>query len=169
MFTVREARLDDADAIARVHVLSWQKAYRGLVPQPILDRMSIADRANAWREWLPKVDQSRTCVAERDGEIVGFVNAGRCRDDDAPPATGEINAIYALSDAWDVGIGAALMTAAVDWLRQEQCTSATLWVLEGNERGRRFYEKGGWRPDGRAQTLDFDGTDLPEMRYRITL
>jgi GNAT superfamily N-acetyltransferase len=163
---VRKATVADADVIARVHVASWQSAYRGLVPDTVLDELSVEKRAAGWREWLPKVDESRTWVAEQDGEIVGFVNAGRCRDDDAAPGTGEINAIYVSADMWDTGVGAALMNEAVSYLHSEYMC-ATLWVLEGNDRGRRFYEKGGWSPDGRSQKLDFGGTDLPEMRYRI--
>ncbi len=30
---IRPAEIDDAGAIARVHVTAWQEAYRGLVPQ----------------------------------------------------------------------------------------------------------------------------------------
>ena len=168
MYTVRAARVEDADAIAAVHVQSWRGAYAGLVPQAVLDGLSVERRAEGWREWLPKVDESRTWVAEQDGDIVGFVNAGPCRDDDAPNGTGEVNAIYVTAGAWDKGVGAALISEALAWLRG-RFTCATLWVLQGNERGRRFYEKGGWAPDGRQQKLDFDGTDLPEMRYRIDL
>jgi hypothetical protein len=60
------------------------------------------------------------------------------------------------------------MTVALAWLRG-RFTTATLWVLEGNVRGRQFYERGGWTHDGRAQMLDFRGTELEELRYRIDL
>lgn len=168
MYIIREARAEDAEAIAVVHVQSWRDAYTGLVPQAVLDGLSVERRADAWREWLPKLEQSRTWVAEVEGEIAGFVNAGASRDGDAPAGTGEINAIYVLGSLWDAGLGAALMNTALEWLR-ERFAAATLWVLEGNHRGRRFYEKGGWRPDGKSQDLDFEGTSLPEMRYRIDL
>jgi hypothetical protein len=38
---VRPATPDDADAIASVHVRSWQAAYRGIVPDAMLDALSI--------------------------------------------------------------------------------------------------------------------------------
>jgi GNAT superfamily N-acetyltransferase len=31
-----------------------------------------------------------------------------------------------------------------------------LWVLEQNTRARRFYERHGWRPDGRTQPCEFE-------------
>ena len=163
---VREASIDDADAIASVHVASWQATYRGLVPDSVLDRMSVRERADRWRDWFSQPQVGGVFVAEADGAVVGFVNAGASRDGDASGNTGEIRAIYAVAEAWGTGAGAALMNEAVAWLRNDY-TCATLWVLEGNARGRGFYDKGGWAPDGSRQMLDFDGTELPEIRYRI--
>jgi GNAT superfamily N-acetyltransferase len=164
---VREAQVGDASAIAHVHVLSWQGAYRGLVPDEILDSLSVGRRGDSWRERLGTSD-GKTWIAELSGGIVGFVTAGASRDEDAADDTGEVNAIYVLPHAWDKAVGAALMNTAVSWLR-ETFSAATLWVLKGNARGRRFYEKGGWCPDGSAQPLDFGGTSLDEVRYRIEL
>jgi GNAT superfamily N-acetyltransferase len=169
---VREATVDDAEAIARVHVASWRSAYRGLVPEAVLNGLSVERRTTGWKEWLdreghgPIVANSMTWVAEVEDVVCGFANAGPCRDEDATDRTGEVHAIYITEDVWDAGVGAALMNAAVSWLR-ERFAHATLWVLEGNARGRAFYEKGAWAWDGTRQTLDFDGTDLPEIRYRI--
>ncbi|HET7738600.1 MAG TPA: hypothetical protein VFK32_08510, partial [Tepidiformaceae bacterium] len=47
---------------------------------------------------------------------------------------------------------------------------ATLWVLDGNTRARRFYEKSGWRSDGATQTVDEGpAAGLMELRLRSTL
>jgi hypothetical protein len=40
-------------------------------------------------------------------------------------------------------------------------------VIAGNERGSAFYEHLGWRPDGARQPIDFDGTSVDEIRYRL--
>jgi hypothetical protein len=41
---LRRARSHDALGIARVHVQSWQTAYRGVLPQDYLDRLTPARR-----------------------------------------------------------------------------------------------------------------------------
>jgi GNAT superfamily N-acetyltransferase len=180
MPAIREATVDDAEAIALVHVASWRAAYRGLVPDAVLDGLSVGHRTKNWTDWLGRdpsgrwaleglgavVASSSTWVAEESASAVGFVNAGPSRDDDATERTGEVHAIYALEDVWGSGVGAALMRTATSWLRQRYAC-ATLWVLEGNSRGRRFYDKGGWKPDGASQMLDFAGTKLQEVRYRL--
>jgi hypothetical protein len=43
---VRAATPQDALGVARVHVRSWQVAYRGLVAQDYLDRLRPADKAS---------------------------------------------------------------------------------------------------------------------------
>lgn len=44
MARVREAGADDVEAIAHVHVASWQAAYRGVFPDEHLDDLSTDDR-----------------------------------------------------------------------------------------------------------------------------
>lgn len=40
-----------------------------------------------------------------------------------------------------------------------------LWVLEGNARARRFYERSGFRADGTEEPFEVDGVAVPEVRY----
>lgn len=71
----RYRALEVARAIAEAHVLSWQTAYGGIVPDPVLDALSLEQRADAWRGSLPSPDQD-VWVAELDGRVVGFSNDG---------------------------------------------------------------------------------------------
>ena len=48
MVALRDATPDDAHAIATVHVASWQVAYRGFMPDAVLDGLSVDDRARKW-------------------------------------------------------------------------------------------------------------------------
>ena len=61
------------------------------------------------------------------------------------------------------------MTASLDALAQAGYRQATLWVLESNERARRFYEAAGWWPDGKVKTDCSLGFPLAEIRYRHLL
>ena len=46
---------------------------------------------------------------------------------------------------------------------------AILWVLEGNERGERFYRAAGWEHDGGSKLDKFQGATVTELRYRKRL
>lgn len=166
---VRTAVPGDAPGIAAVHVETWRAAYVGLVPQPILDRLSIDRRLAFWSEHLSSPGDSRTWVADADGRIVGFAGTARPTAADLPQATAELEMIYLLPETWRQGVGRALLRAAVADLVERGFATAILWVFTANDRARRFYEANGWLADGSAQMLDFDGTPVEEIRYRIDL
>jgi GNAT superfamily N-acetyltransferase len=169
-FVVRDANFDDAAGIARVHVGTWQHAYRGQIPDDYLDGLDVEQRRLAWKrlldgkdpEWLGPV-----WVAETEGSIVGFASCGT-NHDDAGDRVGELFAIYALPEHWDTGAGRALFETAVEWLRANY-DEATLWVLDANVRARRFYEIAGWAPDGTTKADDRGSFVLRETRYRVRL
>lgn len=165
---IRRARPEDARFLAEVHVGSWRHAYRGLLPDTYLDRLSVEDRVGAWRETLADPAWG-VFVAEVDGNIVGFASFGPSRDDDAGQDVGEIPAIYVEPSVLGTGVGRELFAAATAELRQAGYRRATLWVLEANERARRFYEKAGWRWDGTVSRHDFDCANEPVVRYRAEL
>lgn len=162
---VRAAMMKDARGIAVVHVRSWQAAYAGLMPQDVLDDLSIDDRAERWAQILGEPDQgSRTLVAERDGEIVGWAGFGAARERDAP-GSGELWGIYALPSAWSSGVGHALLDAVERELSADGHATAYLWVLDGNERAAAFYTRHGWIDDDGTKVEERPGLVLNERRH----
>ncbi|GGY14640.1 hypothetical protein [Streptomyces djakartensis] len=53
---VRETTLTDCGRVAEIRVRSRQSAYRGLVPQPYLDRLSVVEDAERRRTHLTRSD-----------------------------------------------------------------------------------------------------------------
>jgi ribosomal protein S18 acetylase RimI-like enzyme len=160
---VRPARPEDAQAIARVHVATWQAAYRHALPAETLDSIDVNARERRWKEFL--AGDSATFVGEIDGEIIGFVSVGESRDQ---AGVGEVFAIYVLPHAWGTGLGTALIERGEDELRARGFTAATLNVLADNPRARRFYERQGW-VRGETFTDRFLGQDVELARHRKVL
>ena len=169
---VRPAVLDDAERIAEVNVLSWQVGYRGLLPQPLLDGLHLAQGVPRWRAAIERTawPGRGTLVADDVGDVLGFADLCPTRDDDQDAAeVGEIAAFYVLPTAWGQGVGRRLMAAAVHMSGVAGFGSATLWVLEANARARRFYTRRGWEPDGAVRDGVLGGTATHEVRYRREL
>jgi RimJ/RimL family protein N-acetyltransferase len=165
---LRRATPEDAGAIAAGHVASWQAAYRGLMPDAYLDALSVEDRAAQWRGSLEREELrgKRTFVVEAEHRrLIGYATVGQ----DEQPDRGLLLLMYVLEEAWGTGVGRALLGAAHNALRELGYSAAVLWVLERNERARRFYEAAGWRADGERQTHDYGGAQLEAIRYAITL
>ncbi len=110
---VRVATVDDAEAVAVVHVRSWQSAYRGLIPDAYLDTLSFERRSQVWSRILTETDLPRTgTFVLQDGlDVIGFVHVAPRRDDDLPASTGEVTGIYLTPNAWGRGGGRQLMDA----------------------------------------------------------
>ncbi|BDZ40422.1 GNAT family N-acetyltransferase [Microbacterium suwonense] len=162
---LRAATVDDAHGIAVVHVRSWQAGYRGLMPQHVLDGLSIAEREAGWARILTEtVRGSQTLVVERAGTLVGWASFGDARDADAA-GTGELWGIYAHPDAWSTGVGHLLIDGVERALVDAGHEAAYLWVLEGNERAASFYERHGWASDGATKVDRRPGMVLHERRH----
>ncbi|GAA3454738.1 GNAT family N-acetyltransferase [Dactylosporangium matsuzakiense] len=154
---VRPATVEDAAAIATVHVRTWQLTYRNQIPQVYLEQLDVTTRREQWQRRLRTRPAAVVLVLEHEtAGVVGFVAA----------EAGEVQAIYILPAFQGRGGGRRLMSAALDALRAGGDEGATLWVLATNEPARRFYEAGGWHPDGTTRTEDFGGEPVEELRYR---
>ena len=164
MLTLRDARPEDAAQVARVHVRSWQVAYRGLLADEYLDGLRAEDRAARYTFHLVGPDQPATTLALEDDEICGFTTTGPARG--CAKSVGEVYAIYVDPRAWGRGVGRVLMAHARSRLSGLGFTEGLLWVLVGNARAERFYRADGWRPDRQRREDWVWGLRVDEIRYR---
>lgn len=166
---VRRAAPGDAAAVAGIHVRSWQAAYRGLMPDELLDGLSVAEREGMWREIASgRAEGHLLFVAERDGQLVGFCAlAAPGRDDDAGDDEAEIGALYVDPESWRSGAGRALIDVALSHLRSAGWREVTLWVLRDNQPALDFYAAHQFRPDG-AERL-YERSNTTGIRLRRSL
>lgn len=157
---IRQAVPEDAEALAHLHLDVWDDAYTGLMAQEVLDdrRARAGDRVDRWRATLGG-DGPPTYVAARGGELVGFATAGPGRDNDVDTEL-ELWALYVRASEYGSGVGYALFETVVG---DRACY---LWVLAGNERATRFYERQGFRLDGTEDEHD-EGRHLRMVRAGV--
>jgi ribosomal protein S18 acetylase RimI-like enzyme len=166
-YSVRHATPRDAKAIADIHVATWQAAYKDLMPEEYLSKISVEKRLAYWREAI-EFSEPQLLVATDGDEIVGFVGFDRSRDAGTKSTVGEIWAMYVAPAHWGKGAGLALWDGAREGLKEEGCTQVTLWVLLHNERALRFYEQaaGFKREMPSLKTVAFGSTKLEEIRLK---
>ncbi|EAV41394.1 hypothetical protein SIAM614_01349 [Stappia aggregata IAM 12614] len=166
---IRVAVLADAEAIANVHVTSWQEAYAGILPDQMLSDLNVADRTKRWTSVISRKAggrESSVFLALNKGRAVGFVSVGPQRDIALHDKgfTGEIEALYVLAAAQRNGIGRDLIRQAAQHLLASEQKAAALWVLEDNHPARTFYEAMGARVVGFREDVRTDAT-LNEVAY----
>jgi ribosomal protein S18 acetylase RimI-like enzyme len=159
---VRAATLDDAPAIAHVHVASWRSTYRTMLPADFLVSLDEAGYADRWMRFMGD-RSSRVYVVEEDGEVVGFASGGRERAEE-PGYNGELYAIYLADDFQGRGHGRELVRAVVAGLREIGLEEMIIWVLRDNAPARGFYERLGGAYV-RSQPITIGSATLEEVSY----
>jgi ribosomal protein S18 acetylase RimI-like enzyme len=186
MVVIRPARAADGPVIAEIRAETWRVAYAGLIAAETLAELTAPEavaREGAWRAARPL---DGFLIAETAGpgetagvpEAVGFAAFGPERsEEDAPgqPLPGppeqdraELYAIYVRPARWDTGAGRALVQHVLALAAEAGYADISLWVLEGNARGRRFYDRAGFQATGESVALTGLG-GVTEVRYRRPL
>ncbi|MFF6877619.1 GNAT family N-acetyltransferase [Streptomyces sp. NPDC012474] len=163
--------LADCDRVAEIRVGGWRSAYQGLIPRSYLDGLSVEEDAERHRTRLSQGDGSVVNLVAEDagGELVGWACHGPYREGEVLTPDAELYAVYVHPQHLGRGTGRALLARSVAGCSAAGHGRVLLWVLKGNDRARRFYERAGFRADGAEEPFEADGVAVPEVRYARTL
>ena len=154
--TTRLASKDDAERLAKIHVDSWKVAYRNIVPDSFIERLTYEKRTQSFSQALENQSEE-TYITESGDQAVGILTIGPNRDDDLDKSlVGEIWGIYLDPAFWRKGIGTKLVREAEDKLLARGYNELVLWVFRDNRQARKFYKNLGYVPDGKEQIYELD-------------
>jgi ribosomal protein S18 acetylase RimI-like enzyme len=148
---IRNAEVDDAEAIVSATVDGWQTAYRGIVSDERLAELPVERWRGEVTDGLRRpVADAFTRIAEDDGAFVGYcyVAAPPREAADAASGVAELVALYVNHEHRGQGAGSALMEAALERLGELGYERVFLWTFKENQRTISFYERHGWSRDG---------------------
>lgn len=143
---------------AYVHWRSCHETYQGLAGQSYLDDLTLEKCTKAAYQWPDNI-----LVAKTGEKVVGFAGYGVYQGGDLSE-TGEVFALYVLGEYHGKRVGYALMQAALRAL--SDYPQICLWVLKGNARAIRFYEKCGFQFDGTERTITL-GKECTKLRMML--
>ena len=139
--TYRKATVEDAPAVAKVHVESWRKSFAGIVPQAFLDNLWIEKRERAFREGFGAADYKMFVAETAQNEIVGFADFGKSRESGFR-FEAELYAIYLLPEFQGRKIGENLFKLCQREMIADGANSMYLTALAVSPY-KSFYEKMG--------------------------
>lgn len=163
-FFIRKALPSDAPRIAYVRITGWRQSYRGIVPDPLLEKLNIDDDEIRVRAAIEDITgKSLRFVVETEGVVTGIGACGPARNSQ-DPKRGAVYAIYLLNETKRQGIGSAFMRHMAGALAAKGYESLEVGVLEKNKAARKFYEKLGGKLKG-GGVFSYEGFDLPDVTY----
>jgi GNAT superfamily N-acetyltransferase len=153
---IREARPDEDELLAEIQRDASLAALAHIFPPEEYPFPLDAVR----QRWRDALDDPLTTVlvASQDGAPVG---AAGCRAE-------WLDGLYVAPASWGRGIGRSLHDDVLRRLRSGGSTRCHLWVLEHNDRARRFYERLGWRENGETRVVPFPPNPT-DVGYSIEL
>lgn len=160
-FEIREATPGDVPGILDIAERGWNAAYEHVLSQDAIDA--------AMDEWYDPddirdlIDQEDVAyyVADRDGEVLGYVSGGPGEDE----GVAYLGAIYVAPDRWGEGIGSALLDGFESFCRDRGYETVAFNVLAENDVGVSFYRSHGYEAVERRETEVF-GDAVEECVFR---
>lgn len=162
---MRDAMPDDASDIAELNSAAWRMAFRGVVSDDFLATLDGPSLGR--RELLENLPpEAVQLVVEDNGDVVGWLAAQTCKDDDCKPTrTFEVGACYVAPSTWRSGIGRMLMNALFERLTSTQWNEVKLWAARDVPESLAFYRSLGFEVDGRVKDHTIsDGSTVPVIR-----
>ena len=165
--SVRPARPEDAERVARVQLSTWRTAYSELLPAEALDVPEVQAAAL----WLgavesPPTPRHRLMVAMERDDLVGFAASGPADD---PEDAVELLALLVEPRWGRRGHGSRLLAASVDSWRRDGFGTAVAWAWEGDPATRSFLTSSGWDADGAVRGLDTGAQVQRQLRFHTDL
>lgn len=160
---IRQAEPADYENVKKIHYLSWRQSYAGIMPPFALNLFDQQSwDLDAYTEAVGRAGWTMR-LAESDGKLVGMSIFGPQPGD---PDHLEIEALYVAVDNQRRGVGGLLLDHA---LSSQPAQDVVLWCAEKNYRARGFYEKKGFRLDGRTLVWKpMPGVvEAPQVGYRL--
>lgn len=147
--SIRRATLDDAEVLAELGLTTFVDTFAHLYPPEDLAAFLAEAYAEATFEAFLTLPGHALWLAERDGEAIGYAQAGPCAlpHPEVTPACGEIKRLYVRKSAQNDGVGQALLGVALDWLA---APGRRLWIGVWSENlgAQRLYARHGFRKVG---------------------
>jgi len=151
---IRPARPEDAPALGALGRQTFIDTFvTGFgIPYPEDDLKAFLDASFDPEPTLKKLAEPGCAwwVAERDGELLAFANAGPngLPHPDARPSHMELRRLYVARAAQGLGLGTRLLTLSLEWMQAH--TNGPLWigVWSGNEKAQRLYAAHGFEKAG---------------------
>jgi GNAT superfamily N-acetyltransferase len=174
--SVRPARAEDAEAIARVQLVTWRTAYRSLLPAAVLDEWDEPAAVSAWRDAVvsPPTPGHRVLVALDGAVVAGFAAFGPAEGTKGDPPrpdgpTAELSALLVEPRWGRRGHGSRLLAAVADIARESGIGQLVTWLPEDDGVTARFLTATGWAADGWVRSLDTGSSTIRQARWHTVL
>ena len=135
---IRDAKFEDAEAIARIHAESWLQTYSRVLTKNYLEQIAPGERKEVWFSRLSIQDNNqKIVVAEIGGKIIGFAC---CYYGNNKITRFYLDNLHVVKEFRSRGVGKLLLKSIAIWAISKNSDSGLcLLVNQDNENAQKFY------------------------------
>ena len=162
--SIRRATVEDAAVLAELGTATFVETFGHLYsPADLQAFLDESHTPAAYAKVLANPDYA-LWIAERDGEAIGYAQAGPCGlpHAEVQPGDGELKRLYVLASHQGGGWGGRLFDQAERWLLRDGPRALWIGVWSENFGAQRFYARRGFEqvgtyafPVGRVRDREF--------------
>ena len=162
--SIRRATVEDAAVLAELGTATFVETFGHLYsPADLQAFLDESHTPAAYAKVLANPDYA-LWIAERDGEAIGYAQAGPCGlpHAEVQPGDGELKRLYVLASHQGGGWGGRLFDQAERWLLRDGPRTLWIGVWSENFGAQRFYARRGFEqvgtyafPVGRVRDREF--------------
>ncbi|MCL2361860.1 MAG: GNAT family N-acetyltransferase [Defluviitaleaceae bacterium] len=149
---IRPMEKSDIPRVAEINVFGWRCAYRGIVPDEHMFKTRLV--TTHMEKLIERWDNNNGFegYVYDDGIVKAILNMGPCPEEDKAGAF-ELGVIYVDPCFKGEGIGTALALFCEKIAAERGYKEIILWTFEKNAPARAFYEKLGYKTDGKTMLV----------------
>lgn len=170
--TIRKAAPEDARGWETLSIQVWRDAYRHIFPEEVfLEKENrLEEKIARFNDWAKNDSESITCVAEKDGRIIGIM-CGSIRSFYEPFHSdyADLIALYVDPAFQGRGIGTAFKETFEAWARENGASQYVIGVLKENHKARNVYEAWGGKLSEYEKAFVKRNVSYPEVFYTLLL
>jgi len=144
--------------MADVCIRSWEATYETILSAEYI-REKNATRLERFKQNITN-ENDNAYVIQKDGKTIGIMKIAPTEDYDLGDSFYELHYIYLHPDYFRKGIGTHAINFAFDKARALGKKFISVWVFSKNKDSIKFYEKYGFKTDGKTQTHDRRGKQM---------
>lgn len=127
----------EIDEMTELYVKSWRATYKGIIPDKILDTITIEKFNRIWKEYITK-ENNGIFGAFENNIFLGF---GAFTPDEEMNETLYLDSLHIKDEYKGKGVGTRIINYLKEYAREKEYKGVSVSIMYGNDRARNLYIK----------------------------
>ncbi len=127
----------EIDEMTELYVKSWRATYKGIIPDKILDTITMEKFDKIWKEYITK-ENNGIFGAFENGIFLGF---GAFTQDEEMNEILYLDSLHIKDEYKGKGVGTGIINYLKEYAREKEYKGVSVSIMYGNDRARNLYIK----------------------------